>query len=119
MVPLPARSISSPLPGQCDPKQSAYPDLTAHLDKRFREEVRIIHPAHPLYGHSARVQKVLHKHNERFYGIILPDGTSGLIPSAWTDASSEENSVYQEAGALFRVQDLLRLGKLVDSLEPE
>ncbi|MFC1713197.1 DUF5372 family protein [Candidatus Poribacteria bacterium] len=102
-----------------DPAYPAYPDLTAHLDKCFRKAIRITHPAHPLYGLSARVQKVLHKNNERFYGILLPDGTSVLIPSAWTDASSEENSVYQRAGALFRVQDLLRLRKLVDSLESE
>lgn len=97
--------------------ESAYPDLTAHIDKRFRETIRITHPAHPLHGLSARVQKVIHRNNEQFFGILLSDGTPALIPLSWTDASAEENAAYQEANALFRVQDLICLRKLVDSLD--
>jgi len=63
------------------------------------------------------VQKVIHRNNEQFFGILLSDGTPALIPLSWTDASPEENTVYQEANALFRVQDLLCVCKLIDSLD--
>ena len=76
------------------------------------------HPHHPLSGREFDLveRRVRGKGGDRayFYG---DHGHLGSIPVDWTDIAAEDPFVVLSAGrALFRVEDLLRLSALIESL---
>src|SRR5438067_6487457 len=43
----------------------------------------VVHPGHPLVGHSLPVVRRYREHGERLWVIELPDGTRQYLPAAW------------------------------------
>ena len=77
------------------------------------------HPCHPLSGREFDLvdRRVRGRDIERAYFYNDHGDTEG-IPVVWTDLVAEDPFVVLSAGrALFRVEDLLRLSELIESLE--
>src|SRR5881227_4122053 len=43
----------------------------------------VVHPGHPLVGHSLPVVRRYREHGQRLWVIELPDGTRQYLPAAW------------------------------------
>ena len=76
------------------------------------------HPHHPLSGREFDLveRRVRGRGDERAY-FYDDHGDLASIPVVWTDIAAEDPFVVLSAGrALFRVEDLLRLSALIESL---
>ena len=85
------------------------------------QRFRVTHPHHPLFNREFDlVERRVHARGvERafFYGEIGEIGRLETIPVEWTDMAAQDPFVVLSAGqAYFRVEDLLRLSTLIESL---
>ena len=82
---------------------------------------RVTHPHHPLFDREFDVVElqVRGQGGERafFYGDNSENGRMESIPVEWTDMATQDPFVVLSAGqAYFRVEDLLRLVTLIESV---
>jgi Family of unknown function (DUF5372) len=79
----------------------------------------VTHPFHPWHGREfafVAVQQTWKQDRVYFFG---DDGTMRSLPTAWTDAAEPDVLVSLSAGrSAFRVDDLLALAEVLDSLGP-
>jgi hypothetical protein len=78
------------------------------------QQIRIIHPFHPLCGQSFRfvVSKMLW--GEDRVTIQMADGSPLSVPVTWTDAiPADAYTTVGRGRSRFRVEDLLVLAKLI------
>jgi len=94
------------------------PHQTAPVVYGLQRRFRITHPFHPLRGQEfSLVQYRRSWRNERVEGVD-ERGRHVAVPVSWTDAAAQHDPFLAvSAGrALFRVQDLLDLTQLVQTV---
>ena len=81
--------------------------------------VRVTHPFHPWAGENFEfVVRRRTWHQDRAF-FFLADGTLTSVPTAWTDVAEPDPFVVIAAGrSAFRVEDLLVVADLVETLRP-
>ena len=87
---------------------------------QLKHKVRITHPFHPLYGKQYGL--IRYRRSWGRPSIDLHDDRERIItvPIAWTDASEPDPFVVVSSGRSdFRVEDLLRLVRLIEGLKGE
>ena len=78
------------------------------------EQIRIVHPFHPLYGQSFRFVVAKQLWGEERVTLQLTDGSLCSVPVGWTDLLPADPYLSLGGGrSLFRVEDLLALVGLV------
>ena len=79
---------------------------------------RVIHPYHPLFGREFDLVDVRVQGTGGNRAYFFGDGgDQESIPIGWTDRAAEDPFVVVSAGrAHFRIEDLLRLSSLIESL---
>lgn len=92
---------------------------TAPLENVEVRRFQVTHPYHPL--HAQEFELVLHAqnwHEDRVW-FHDADGRLRALPAPWTSVVAEDPFNAVAAGrALFRVQELLDLGRLLAALKP-
>jgi hypothetical protein len=79
------------------------------------QQVRIIHPFHPLCGQSFRFVVSKNLWGEDRVTIELADGSPFSVPVSWTDVVPADAYVSVGGGrSQFRVEDLMALADLMD-----
>jgi hypothetical protein len=82
---------------------------------RSHNQIRVMHPSHPLAGQTVEVFRSYRRNNEQAdWDISLPDGSRAFLPQDWTEtveiracAGSQELDAYA----------LLNLAKIVAELQ--
>ena len=113
-VPAPGRRATTqiaPSTGACTSTRSAGAPVSA------MRLVRITHPFHPLSGREvACVGERYNRYGRRLL-LRVDDVTVCSVPPQWTDLVAPDPEIVIGAyRTLFRVADLLALGRLVDQL---
>ncbi len=93
--------------------------LTAPRSEDSREFLEITHPFHPLCG--KRFELILCNYNPIPGRVFYcdEDGRIRPIPIAWTSlAEPDPFCVVSDGKALFRVEDLLELARLIRRIRP-
>jgi Family of unknown function (DUF5372) len=92
------------------------PKPSTTRDSNDPQQVRIIHPFHPLYGQSFRFVVSKKLWGESRVTIQLPDGSPLSVPISWTDTAPGDPYLHVSGGrSRFRVEDLLALAKLISA----
>src|SRR6185436_8014309 len=90
-----------------------------HLDG-FPDQVTIVRPRHPFEGMALDVLGWCHRRGELHLTLVLPDGTRGLIPAAWTDLRALRNSsregLQDQSATLAHRSELLQARAVVEAL---
>jgi hypothetical protein len=92
---------------------------TAPLSDAGSRRFQVTHPYHPL--HLQEFELVLHAQNWHEDRVWFHDANGRLraLPASWTSVVGEDPFNVVAAGrALFRVEELLELGRLIATLEP-
>jgi len=77
----------------------------------------VTHPFHPWTGREFVLVGVRQAWGEDRVFFLDDDGVQRSVPTGWTDAATPDPFVMLAAGrSAFRVEDLLALGELLDSL---
>ena len=100
------------------PCRNRQPHQTAPVVYGLQRRFRITHPFHPLRDHEfSLVQYRRSWRNERVEGVD-EQGRHVAVPVSWTDAAAQHDPFLAvSAGrSYFRVQDLLDLTQLVQTL---
>jgi hypothetical protein len=95
------------------------PQTTAPVSDVGSRRFQVTHPYHPL--HSQEFELVLHAQNWHEDRVWFHDANGRLraLPASWTSVVGEDPFNVVAAGrALFRVEELLELGRLIATLEP-
>ncbi len=78
---------------------------------------RIIHPLHPYRNIEFEIERVRRTPGERRVFFFNTKGRKSSVPFDWTDIGLKDPFVAVSAGrALFRVEDLLRLVRLIEEI---
>ena len=93
------------------------PPSTAH-DGSDQQRFRVTHPFHPLKDHEFELVGFSHTWGEyRVFFRKPADQRIYSLPAGWTDVGEPDAFVALSAGrSLFRIEDLLALGALIDEL---
>ena len=79
---------------------------------------RIIHPFHPFKNKEFEIDTIRTLPGERRVYFFNQKGRKSSIPLDWTDIEPQDPFLVVSAGrALFRVEDLLELARLVGELK--
>ena len=90
------------------------PKLSTTRDLVDSQQVRIIHPFHPLCGQSFRFVVSKKLWGDDRVTIQLADGSPFSVPVSWTDVIPADAYVSVGGGrSQFRVEDLMALADLV------
>ena len=95
------------------------PQTTAPVSDAGSRRFQVTHPYHPL--HLQEFELVLHAQNWHEDRVWFHDANGRLraLPASWTSVVGEDPFNVVAAGrALFRVEELLELGRLIATLEP-
>ncbi|MFP3557602.1 DUF5372 family protein [Paraburkholderia sp. SIMBA_049] len=91
---------------------------TAPVSDAGGQRFQVTHPYHPL--HLQEFELILHAHNWHEDRVWFHDANGRLraLPANWTSVVGENPFNMVAAGrALFRVEELLELGRLISALE--
>ena len=86
---------------------------TAHLDG-FPATVRIVRRAHAWEGRSLELRGWMRRRGRLELILVLPDGSTLLVPAGWTDLQARPEPV--EAGMLASLDDLLAVLRILEPL---
>jgi hypothetical protein len=90
------------------------PKLSTTHDPLDSQQVRIIHPFHPLCGQSFLFVVSKKLWGEDRVTIQMADGSPRSVPVSWTDAIPADAYISVGGGrSRFRVDDLLALAELI------
>jgi hypothetical protein len=79
----------------------------------------VTHPFHPWSGREFEFVAVRRTWKQDRVFFLLEDGTLTSVPTGWTDRAEPDVFVTVAAGrSSFRVEDLLALAELVETLRP-
>jgi len=79
---------------------------------------RIIHPFHPLNNIEFEIDIIMKVPGERRVFFFNQKGRKSSVPLDWTDIEPQDPFVVVSAGrALFRVEDLLGLARLLGEIK--
>lgn len=79
---------------------------------------RIIHPFHPLKNIEFEIDVIIKVPGERRVFFFNQKGRKSSVPLDWTDIEPQDPFVVVSAGrALFRVEDLLGLARLLGEIK--
>ncbi len=83
-----------------------------------QQRIRVTHPFHPLAGQEFDLISRKRNWGEDRVFIVGQGGLTTSIPATWTDVDPPDPYVVVSAGrTAFRIQDLLALAGLLDSLQ--
>jgi len=99
-------------------KISNLPDVSTASQQNFNNSTfRIIHPFHPLKNTEFEIDAIVRLPGERRVFFYNYKGRKSSVPLDWTDIGPKDPFVAVSAGrALFRVEDLLGLVRLIDEI---
>jgi hypothetical protein len=79
---------------------------------------RIIHPFHPLKNIQFEIDVIIKVPGERRVFFFNQKGRKSSVPLDWTDIESQDPYIVVSAGrALFRVEDLLGLVRIIGEIK--
>jgi hypothetical protein len=79
----------------------------------------VTHPFHPWSGRTFEFVAVRRTWKQDRAFFLLEDGTLTSVPTAWTDAGEPDAFLIVSAGrSAFRVEDLLALSDLIETVRP-
>jgi hypothetical protein len=79
----------------------------------------VTHPFHPWSGRAFEFVAVRRTWKQDRVFFLLEDGTLTSVPTGWTDRAEPDVFATVAAGrSPFRVEDLLALAELVETLRP-
>jgi Family of unknown function (DUF5372) len=91
--------------------------LTASQENFNNKAFRIIHPFHPYKDTEFEIDQVRNVGVERRVFFFNQKGRKSSVPLDWTDIGPQDLFVVLSAGrALFRVEDLLGLVRLIGEI---
>ena len=86
----------------------------------LKRQFKITHPFHPLFQQEFTLLLYRKSWGRTYVEYVDAQDNVGAVPLEWTDAAPPDSFVAISATrAVFRIQELLRLKQLVDSLKCE
>jgi len=84
---------------------------------KLSRKFKIIHPFHPLRGQEFEVIEYRRSWLTEYIDYRAPEGWTGSVPLAWTDAGGMDPFCEVSAGrSFFRVRELLDLAEMLKGL---
>jgi len=112
-----------PAPGAGDgtsrppPRYRPWGALSTALGASVEQRVVVTHPFHPWVGREFVLVGIRQAWGEDRVFFFDEDGAQRSLPTGWTDAAPPDPFVALSGGrSAFRLEDLVALGELIDSL---